>query len=247
MDITILGSGDAFCSGGRANACMRIAADDAVLALEFGATALLSWKQAGWSTNDLDAVVISHLHGDHFGGLPFLMLDCQFVANRRKPLHIVGPTGLRARLEKAMEVFFPGSSAIRWNFSWDITEITSESSVDCVGFQITCLEVQHPSGAPALGLRLARGGKVLGFSGDTSWTPNLIKIADGADLFVCECFSDGEPVVNHMSWDSIRDNFSRLRAKKVVLTHMSDSAFSRRAQMQAFGVEVAQDGSRFSL
>jgi ribonuclease BN (tRNA processing enzyme) len=152
MQVTILGSGDAFCSGGRANSAIRVDADGACLAMEFGASALLSWKRAGYSSGEIDAVAISHLHGDHFGGLPFLMLDCQFVAQRKKPLRIIGPRGLRARLEMAMEVFFPGSGGIHWSFPWDVAEIAPEKGVSAAGFGISCQQVIHPSGAPALGL-----------------------------------------------------------------------------------------------
>ena len=247
MHITFLGSGDAFCSGGRANAAVRVDAGGACLALEFGATALLSWKRAGFASSDIHAVAISHLHGDHFGGLPFLMLDCQFIARRKKPLRIVGPKGLRARLVMAMEVLFPGSSAIHWNFSWDVVEITPGHGADAAGFGVTCFEVIHPSGAPALGLRIARGGKLLAFSGDTSWTPNLVPIADGADLFICECFSGDDMIANHLSWEVIRSHLDDLRAKHMVLTHMNDAAFARQPEMLAAGVLVAHDGFTFTI
>ena len=247
MRISILGSGDAFCSGGRANAAVRVDAAGHCLALEFGATALLSWKRAGFSSNDIEAVAISHLHGDHFGGLPFLMLDCQFIAQRKKPLHIIGPKGLRARLVMAMEVFFPGSSAIHWNFSWDVTEIAPGQDAELASFNIVCHEVVHPSGAPALGLRIARAGKVLAFSGDTSWTQSLPLIAKGADLFICECFSGDDMVVNHLSWDVIRARLPELRAKKILLTHMNDAAFARQREMLDAGIMVAHDGFTHTL
>ena len=91
---------------------------------------MLSWKRAGYPTVDIDAVAVSHLHGDHFGGLPFLMLDCEFIAHRKKPLCLVGPRGLRARLVMAMEVLFPGSSAIHWSFPWEVIEITPEEGAE---------------------------------------------------------------------------------------------------------------------
>jgi ribonuclease BN (tRNA processing enzyme) len=215
--------------------------------MEFGATALLTWKQAGFSTEEIDAVVVSHLHGDHFGGLPFLLLDCQYATARTRPLRIFGPRGLRARLEMAMEVLFPGSSAIRWNFAWDITELTPMKPVKVAGFDLSCAEVIHPSGAQALGLRLRRGDKVLGFSGDTSWTPNLVTISQDATLFLCECFSGADLIVNHLNWDVIRENLPRLRARKIVLTHMNDSAFALGEDMAALGIERAKDGAVYEL
>jgi ribonuclease BN (tRNA processing enzyme) len=244
---TILGSGDAFCSGGRANSAMRIDAGGQCLALEFGATALLSWKRAGYATSDIDAVAVSHLHGDHFGGLPFLMLDCEFISHRKKPLRFVGPKGLRARLVMAMEVLFPGSSAIHWSFPWEVVEITPEDGTEAAGFKVSCLEVIHPSGAPALGLRIARGGKLLAFSGDTSWTPNLVKIASKADLFICECFSGDDMIPNHLSWDVLQAHLAELKAKQIVLTHMNDAAHARAGEIEAAGLLVAYDGFACTL
>jgi ribonuclease BN (tRNA processing enzyme) len=190
---------------------------------------------------------VSHLHGDHFGGLPFLMLDCEFISHRKKPLRFVGPKGLRARLVMAMEVLFPGSSAIHWSFPWEVVEITPEDGTEAAGFKVSCLEVIHPSGAPALGLRIARGGKLLAFSGDTSWTPNLVKIASKADLFICECFSGDDMIPNHLSWDVLQAHLAELKAKQIVLTHMNDAAHARAGEIEAAGLLVAYDGFACTL
>ena len=85
MKLTVVGSGDAFGSGGRAHTCMRLDSEGSTIVVDFGASALTSWKRLGFSTDDVDAILITHLHGDHFGGLPFLLLECQFVARRRRP------------------------------------------------------------------------------------------------------------------------------------------------------------------
>ena len=61
-------------------------------------------------------MLLSHLHGDHFGGLPFLLLDGQFEGERTRPLTVVGPVGTGARLQAALEVFFPGSSSNAWRY-----------------------------------------------------------------------------------------------------------------------------------
>ena len=65
---------------------------------------------------------VSHLHGDHFGGLPFLILDAQF-AGRTAPLVVAGPPGTGQRLTEAMECLFPGSSRVRRRFAVEVTEL----------------------------------------------------------------------------------------------------------------------------
>jgi ribonuclease BN (tRNA processing enzyme) len=112
--VTFAGSGDAFGSGGRFQACIHVRpdADQAPVLLDCGATSLTALRQAGLDPGEIAAVFVSHLHGDHFGGLPFLILDGQF-SRRAAPLLIAGPPGTRQRLTEAMECLFPGSTQVR--------------------------------------------------------------------------------------------------------------------------------------
>ena len=82
--VTFAGSGDAFSNGGRH------------VLLDCGATSLSALKRLGLDPGEIAAVFVSHLHGDHFGGLPFLILDGQF-SRRVRPLAVVGPPGTSAR------------------------------------------------------------------------------------------------------------------------------------------------------
>ena len=116
MKLTIVGCGDAWGTNGRSHTCFRLDADGRCVLVDFGASAIVAWHRMGFDLLDIDAVVISHLHGDHFGGLPFLLLQSQFEVRRTQPLLIVGPPGLRARLEQAIEVFFPGIPVHGWRF-----------------------------------------------------------------------------------------------------------------------------------
>jgi len=119
-----VGSGDAFGSGGRWQTCIQLAASGQTLLVDCGATSLVALKAQRIDPNTIDAVVVTHLHGDHFGGLPFLILDGQF-SGRSTPSVLAGPPGTADRLAAAMEVLFPGSSRVhgispsRWsNWAW---------------------------------------------------------------------------------------------------------------------------------
>ena len=93
VTVTFAGSGDAFGSGGRYQACIHLRPEggDPVL-LDCGATSLSALKRLGLDPGEIAAVFVSHLHGDHFGGLPFLILDGQF-SRRTRPLTVVAPPG----------------------------------------------------------------------------------------------------------------------------------------------------------
>ncbi len=223
MKITIVGCGDAFGSGGRSHTCFRLDAAGRTLLVDFGASTINAWNRAGFATGDIDAVVVSHLHGDHFGGLPFLLLHCNFVERRRKPLTLLGPPGFKARLGMLLEVFFPGMTIVPWTFDWSIKEIIPGHPHEIAGFSLLTLEVDHPSGAPATGIRVNGGGRLFAYSGDTAWTEVLIDLADGADLLLMECFSAGPPIPGHIDWPTLYANRDRLKARRLMLTHMGES------------------------
>ena len=77
MRLTIVGSGDAFGSGGRFNTCFQLESSNATLLIDCGASSLVALNLCGIKPNNIDGVIVSHLHGDHFGGLPFLLIDAQ--------------------------------------------------------------------------------------------------------------------------------------------------------------------------
>src|SRR3974390_307635 len=97
MEFRFIGSGDAFGSGGRFNTCFLVSGPGCLLVIVCGAPSLVALKRAAVDPASIDAVVVSHLHGDHFGGLPFLLLDGQF-SRRTRPLTVAGPPGTARRL-----------------------------------------------------------------------------------------------------------------------------------------------------
>ena len=120
--VTFAGFGDAFGSGGRYQACIHLRAPgQAPVLLDCGATSLSALRACGLDPGEIGTVLVSHLHGDHFGGLPFLILDGQF-SRRIRPLTVAGPPGTADRLEQAMETV-PGSSGTRRRFGLDIIEL----------------------------------------------------------------------------------------------------------------------------
>jgi ribonuclease BN (tRNA processing enzyme) len=220
LTVQFVGSGDAFGSGGRLQACISVRSASAHVLLDCGATSLVGLKRLGLDASSIDAVVVSHLHGDHFGGLPFLVLDQQF-ARRERDLVVAGPPGLDARLVAAQEVLFPGSSSVSRRFQVRVLELTERApSMLVPGVEVTGVPVCHPSGAPAYGLRLACDGRTIGFSGDTEWTDALLEIAAQADLFVCEAYTLDTPVKYHLSLSALEAHWSRLSCRRLVLTHL---------------------------
>ena len=159
MRLTIAGCGDAFGSGGRLNTCFFLETAKAELLVDCGASALPALKAQRIDPNRIEAIVLSHLHGDHFGGLPFFLLDAHFLARRERPLLIAGPPGSRTRIDAALEVFFPKSTGIKWRFPWHVEEIEPGVEAQVLGHSVLSAEVIHQSGAPSTALRLSDGAR----------------------------------------------------------------------------------------
>jgi len=242
MRLTVIGSGDAFGSGGRFNTCFMIEAGGRTVLLDCGASSLVALKARKIDPNAIDGVILSHLHGDHFGALPFFLLDAQFLSRREGPLTIAGPPGTRVRLDAALEVFFPRSSKSSWKFPLDVGEVTPGVPDQVLGLAIGTTEVVHQSGAPSTAVRLTQGGRVLSYSGDTEWTDALIPIADGADLFITECYEYSRDLTGHMNFARLKQNRAELRAKRIMLTHMNPTMLARLDEARAEGLMVAEDG-----
>src|SRR4029077_17137104 len=111
-------------------------------------TSLVALKRAGLDPASVGCVLLSHLHGDHFGGLPFLLLEGQFT-RRKAPLTVAGPPGTGDRLTAAMEVLFPGSSGVAHRFHTDVIELAPGAPTAVGSLAVTGYPVEHASGAPS--------------------------------------------------------------------------------------------------
>ncbi len=237
--VTTVGSGDAFGSGGRFQTCIALAAEAEAapsVLLDCGATSLTALRQQHIDTNEIDSVLVSHLHGDHFGGLPFLVLDGQF-RRRTRDLVVVGPAGTAARLEQAMEALYPGSTRVRRRFAVHVVEHVDRRPVELGPLRLTPYEVRHASGAPAYALRVDTADCSVVYSGDTEWTDALLDASDGVDLFLCEGYSP-TPVRWHLDLATLARQRDRLGCRELVLTHLSLSALAS----DLSGWHVADDG-----
>jgi ribonuclease BN (tRNA processing enzyme) len=240
VTITFAGSGDAFGSGGRYQACIhvRVQGGSGPVLLDCGATSLSALKRLGLDPGEIAAVFVSHLHGDHFGGLPFLILDGQF-SHRAKPLIVAGPPGIGSRLAEAMECLFPGSSTIRRRFEVDTVEISPGSTTTASGVTVNAWEALHPSGAAALLFRLSLAGKTLAYTGDTAWTSALLEAAADADLLIAEAYYRDKIIPYHLRQADLQAHTDRLTAKRIIVTHMSADMLDHPEEI-AF--EPAHDG-----
>ena len=244
VKIKFLGSGDAFGSGGRFQTCIFIESDDTGFLLDCGASALISMKHFGVRLLDIDSILITHLHGDHFGGIPFFILDSQLISRRTDPLLIAGPPGIQERVLNAMEVNFPGSSRVKQKFELIFEELPEAVTARLGVLNVTAFSAVHGSGAPSYALRVEVSGKTIVYSGDTEWTDSLIAAVDGADLFICETYFYDKKMKNHLNYQTLIDHQSELNCKRIIVTHMSEDMLNRLGGLE---LEHAEDGQTIAL
>lgn len=236
--LRFLGSGDAFGSGGRFQTCMHLSGAGGAVLIDCSASSLIAMKREGVDPGGVDAVLLSHLHGDHFGGVPFLILDAQF-SRRARPLLVAGPPGVRQRVEAAMDVFYPGSTAVQRRFDVEFVELQDRREARVGPASITAFPVIHASGAPAHALRVEYGGTIIAYSGDTEWAESLLEAARGANLFICEAYMFDKPVKFHLDYKTVEAQAERLGARRIILTHMGRDMLAREAEAR---FERARDG-----
>jgi ribonuclease BN (tRNA processing enzyme) len=239
MQLRFVGCGDALGSGGRSNTCFHVTGSDVNFLIDCGASSLPALKRLDIARDDIDLVLITHFHGDHFGGLPFLLLDAQF-SRRTRPLVIAGPAGIETRLTQVMEALFEHSSKTKQRFELSVVALKPDETRSFGKVEVTPYPVVHgESGGPFLAYRIEAEGRVITYSADTEWTETLIPAARGADLFIAEAYYYDRIVKNHLSLKTLEAHLSRINPKRLVLTHMSDDMLGR---LDTLGYTAASDG-----
>ncbi len=244
MKLYILGCGDAFGSGGQNQSGYLFQASDRLFLLDCGPTTLLAMKRAGFDPCQLDAVFLSHLHGDHYAGLPFFFIDYLYRNPRRRPLQIAGPSGTEKKVTELFRLMYGGGkgSTELPPVSFQVLSPDQVTTIDQI--EVFPFAVPHQSHEISLGLNITYDGKRILFSGDSAWTDVLIEQARGVDLFLCECSFYSEAAGNHVSFLKLRQDLPRLECKKLILTHLGDEMLARKKEL---AVTMAEDGMVFDL
>lgn len=212
MEIAFLGTGSAF-SLERYNGAAVV---DRRLLLDAGAPLLPHLARLGIDPGAIEALFLTHLHGDHVLGLPTFMLHRAFLAPGR-PLTVVCPAGAPVHLERLFELCWHSEwpeFRERIGYAYDEGRDAGEAA----GVPYQAVPLVHGR-TPVRGYRLRLEGRVLAYAGDTQATPELDRLVEGADVVVTEATGPGQEGV-HTSWEQAEELTRRYPETRFLFNHL---------------------------
>jgi len=238
-EVVFVGTSDAFGAGGRRQSAVLLRGPSGTLLMDCGATTNSGLAQLGVERSEIETILVSHFHGDHFGGIPHFLLAALYQDRRREPLAVIGPRGIEARVMDLARAMGHDLESSPWPFALTFHEVAAGAEQTIGPARITAFETHHQVEAHPHGYRVNLGGARLAYSGDTGWFDELPDRVAGADLFICECTLAGLKLDFHLSLEEISEHHEKLDVGRLVLTHLGAEMSRRRDEVE---FETADDG-----
>ena len=212
MKLAFLGTGSAF-SVERYNGAVVV---EGHLLLDAGAPLLPHMHRLGIDPGGIDALFLTHFHGDHILGLPPYLLYRAFVDHSR-PFVIVGQQGVEQHLERLFDLCWGGEwPGFRQQARLEYDEGRDAGEAGGVSYETVALR-HGPT--PTRGYRLHLDGVVLAYAGDTQATEELDRLVEGADVAITEATSPTESAV-HTSWEQAQAVAARHPKTRFLFNHV---------------------------
>jgi ribonuclease BN (tRNA processing enzyme) len=220
VEVSFLGSANAFAAEGRYWSSFIV---DGKYQFDAPPTLLPQLKRLGVSLPDIEVIFITHFHGDHFVGLPFLLLEYTYMSPRTTDLYIVGPPGCEAVLEDFANRVYPNIiKDAGYKRIYVDADPTKEQRAGSVTFTSFPMNHVKKDGLHALGYRVKIGDKTISYTGDTMFCEETIPLGDGADVFVVDCTYPEGGGPEHMGFEDIKVIRGRISPETtMILTHLS--------------------------
>jgi ribonuclease BN (tRNA processing enzyme) len=214
MKIKVLGTGTCVPSLQRSSSSYLVQTKQLNILIDVGPSVVRRLLEYGFTTRDIDVIVLTHFHVDHTADLStFLFASNYDVEARTKELSVVGGDGLHDFYRGLLAVYpwlLPRSYEI------SLREM-SKGTLNKGGLVVTTAQMDHNN--ESIGVRFEERKSVT-FSGDTDYTKNLIKLASGTDLFIAECSFPERKVDGHLNLEILQKIVDEANPKRVIISHL---------------------------
>ncbi|MEE9218868.1 MAG: ribonuclease Z [Acidobacteriota bacterium] len=217
MRLTVLGSGTLVPSLRRQPSGYLVEAGEQRILLDCGSGTLRRLLESGSCADQLDLILISHTHIDHISELPLLLFSAHYSpCPRQRPLRLAGSTGF-AEFFSALETFY-GEAVDARHYERQVEVLAAGDGLEAGSARIRTAAARHT--ASSLAFRIEQGGCSLVYTGDTEYCEDLVRLARGCDLLLCECsFPDESPAAGHLTPSQAGRIAGEAGARKLMLTH----------------------------
>ena len=247
LKIVILGSGNAFGHANQFQSAHLVEFEEKYkILLDCGPTILQAVQSAEVNLDDLQYLLVSHLHGDHLAGIPFLLLHYKYVLQRlNNPLHIIGPPGLTEQLNFLIKGNYPNALTEEDNL-YDVQEVNLKEELNLFNtIKIKPYEAFHIPNAFGFTLQF-KSLKVI-YSGDNELKPQQLEEFSDGTVLIHELTTMNSTDGGHTSWDILKDYIDDILMKvsKVIVIHTSVDVRSEPESTFNGKIIRARDGSIF--
>jgi len=238
-EVVFIGTSDAFGAGGRRQSAILLRAPGGGVLLDCGVTTTVGLCDLGIDRDEVDTILISHFHGDHYGGIPILLLAALYEDERRHPLRIVGPPGIEQRVRELARAMCYELEDREWSFPIQFEEFHPGRELQAGPVLVNAFEAQHQAHTQPHGLVVTTNSHRIAYSGDTGWFDGLPRHVGEADLFICECTYHSFNFEFHINHETMVQHKRDFACNRIILTHLGAEMTDRRNDA-AF--ETADDG-----
>lgn len=243
-EVVFIGTSDAFGSGGRRQSANFLRVRSGGVLIDCGMTTGTGLCDLGIERDEIDTILVSHFHADHFGGIPTLLLGALYEDNRKHPLRIAGPPGIRERVENLSVAMGYAVEDREMPFDLSYHELTPGRLGEIGPVQVRTFETHHQPHTCPHGMIVETGAHRIAYSGDTGWFDELPARVAGADLFISECTNHSNPFEFHLNHDILVERKNTFDCGRIILTHLGAEMADRRGTCE---FETADDGLTIKL
>jgi ribonuclease BN (tRNA processing enzyme) len=238
-EVVFIGTSDAFGSGGRRQSAALVRGPNGAFLLDCGMTTGTGLCELGIERDEIDTILVSHFHADHFGGIPPFLLAALYEDDRRHPLRIAGPPGIQNWVHNLADAMGYAIEDRRWPFEIHFEELSTGAPREIGPVRTYAFETLHQPHTFPHGILCETGAHRIAYSGDTGWFDGLPRAVAGSDLFISECTNRVEGFEYHLSLEILAEKKSLFDCGRILLTHLGSEMTDSRGSCD---FETADDG-----